>query len=108
MKYIEHRPSPALAKHLEVIWFVSEDYEAATAPSLPERILPDGCIEWIFHLGAPFQRCIRHEWKVQPRSFVVGELTGFILLQPNGPTSTMGVRFRPGGAYRFIPLPFTS
>ena len=42
---------------------------------------------------------------MQPRSFVVGELTRFILLQPTGPVDTMGVRFRPGGAYRFLPFP---
>lgn len=57
MKYSEHRPSPALAKYLEVIWFVSEDKDTAPAPNLSERVLPDGCIEWIFHLGAPFRRC---------------------------------------------------
>lgn len=104
MNYSEHRPSPALAKYLEVIWFVSED-ESAPAPDLSERVLPDGCIEWIFHLGTPFRRCINGDWEVQPRSFVVGELTRFILLQATGPTATMGVRFRPGGAYRFLPAP---
>jgi AraC-like DNA-binding protein len=104
MNYAEHRPSPALAKYIEAIWFVSENTPAAT-PSLAERVLPDGCIEWIFHLGAPFRRFNDGAWEVQPRSFVVGELTGFILLQAIGPTATMGVRFRPGGAYRFMPAP---
>lgn len=103
MKYAEHPPSPALANYLEVIWFVSED--DAAAPDLAERVLPDGCIEWIFHLGAPFRRFVNGAWEVQPRSFVVGELTRFILLQPTGPAATMGVRFRPGGAYRFMPAP---
>jgi AraC-like DNA-binding protein len=69
-------------------------------------VLPDGCIEWIFHLGTPFRRLNRAgEWEKQPRSFIVGELTRFILLQPMGAVATMGVRFRPGGAYRFLPLP---
>jgi AraC-like DNA-binding protein len=69
-------------------------------------VLPDGCLEWIFHLGDPFRRlnCAR-VWELQPRSFVVGQLTRFILLQPTGPLATMGVRFRPGGAYRFLQLP---
>src|SRR6267142_3843616 len=106
MKYIEHRPSPALLKYLEVIWCVSDD-ETAPAPAQAERVLPDGCIEWIFHLGAPFQRCINGTFELQGRSFVVGELTQFILLQATGPTATMGVRFRPGGAYRFMPAPLT-
>ena len=93
-----------LSKYLEAIWFVS-DGGHSFAPAQPERVLPDGCIEWIFHLGDPFLRCVKGTFELQPRSFVVGELTQFILLQSTGPTSTMGVRFRPGGAYRFISTP---
>lgn len=103
MKFTESHPSPALAKYLEVIWCVSD--EAGTADAPPERVLPDGCIEWIFHLAAPFQRQINGDFELQQRSFVVGELTQFILVQPTGPTLAMGVRFRPGGAYRFMPAP---
>ena len=103
MKYTERKPIPALGNHLECFWFALSD-EPPTGE--PERVLPDGCIEWIFHVGAPFRRLNRaNEWEMQPRSFVVGELTRFILLQPTGPVHTMGVRFRPGGAYRFLPLP---
>jgi AraC-like DNA-binding protein len=80
-----------------------------------ERVLPDGCVEWIFHLGAPFQRLITTDntgsanipgnWQPQPHSFIIGELTRFLLLRPTGPIGVMGVRFRPGRAYRFLPFP---
>jgi AraC-like DNA-binding protein len=103
VNYIERKPQPALSEHVECFWFASSNAEPGGAP---ERVLPDGCLEWIFHLGAPFRRLNpAHEWELQPRSFVVGELTRFILLQPTGPVDTMGVRFRPGGAYRFLPFP---
>lgn len=106
MNYTEHRPTPALAKYLEVIWFVSGEGNTTTDTATQyERVFPDGCIEWIFHLGAPFLRSLNGRWERQRRSFVVGELTQFILLQATGPTATMGVRFRPGGAYRFMPAP---
>src|SRR5262249_43287801 len=104
MNYKERAPSPLLSKYLEAFWFVSDD-GPSNASAQPERVLPDGCIEWIFHLGSPFQWCVNGNFELQCRSFVVGELTKFILLQPTGPTVTMGVRFRPGGAYRFIPAP---
>jgi AraC-like DNA-binding protein len=105
MRYTEQRPSSALAKHLECFWFVT-DTDASAATRSSERVLPDGCVEWIFHIGAPFQRWTTEgKWEKQPRSFVVGELTRFLLLQAAGPVSTMGVRFRPGGAYRFLPFP---
>ncbi|HEV7395607.1 MAG TPA: helix-turn-helix domain-containing protein [Pyrinomonadaceae bacterium] len=103
MHYCEHSPSPVLARYLEAFWFVTD--QGASAPSGPERVLPDGCIEWIFHLDSPFQRLVSETFETQCRSFVVGELTQFILLQPTGRTNTMGVRFRPGGAYRFMPTP---
>jgi AraC-like DNA-binding protein len=111
MRYIEQRPSPALAQHLECLWFISAT-DSSPEAGASESVFPDGCIEWIFHLGAPFQRSITtgtngtaSEWERQPRSFVVGELTRFLLLQPTGDVAVMGVRFRPGGAYRFLPFP---
>ena len=71
-----------------------------------ERILPDGCIEWIFHLGDSFAHLTETgEWEIQPRSFVVGELTRYLLIKPTSSLNTMGVRFRASGAYRFFPLP---
>jgi AraC-like DNA-binding protein len=111
MLYTEHQPAQALTEFLECIWFMSSEDNSADRP--PERILPDGCVEWIFHLGAPFQRLISPgttgntpgKWELQPRSFVVGELTRFLLLQPTGSVDVMGVRFRPGRAYRFLPFP---
>lgn len=107
MLYTEHRPLPTLAQHLECIWFLSSSCTSAPTGAC-ERVMPDGCVEWIFHLGAPFQRAITTnpigQWERQPRSFVVGELTRFLLLQPTGDASVMGVRFRPSSAYRFLPF----
>ena len=108
MRYTEHRPLSALAEHLECLWFVADE-DASPATCAPERVLPDGCLEWIFHLGAPFRRWTpAREWEVQPCSFIIGELTQFLLLQPSGPVATMGVRFRPGSAYRFLPFALTA
>ncbi|MCM3903554.1 MAG: helix-turn-helix domain-containing protein [Pyrinomonadaceae bacterium] len=113
MHYTEHQPSPALAQHLECFWFLTST-DSSPGTSATERVLPDGCVEWIFHMGSPFQRAISTgitgnggEWEPQPRSFVVGELTRFLLLQRTGDVGVMGVRFRPGGAYRFLPGPLS-
>lgn len=104
ISYREQRPSLALAQYLECFWFASDTSNFSANTS--EKILPDGCVEWVFHLGASFQRwTAREEWETQPRSFVVGELTRFLLVRPTGHSFIMGVRFRPGGAYRFLRLP---
>jgi len=105
MEYREIHPTPALAAHLECFWF-AWDAGAPSPGRPPERILPDGCVEWIFHLGDPFRRVIAPgSAELQPRSFVVGELTRHLLVAPSGRVRMMGVRFRPGGAYRFVPMP---
>jgi AraC-like DNA-binding protein len=113
MRYIEQQPSPTLIQHLECFWFLSATDSSPTTGA-SEKVLPDGCVEWIFHLGSPFQRSIATGttaiacgWECQPRSFVVGELTRFLLLRPTGDVAVMGVRFRPGGAYRFLPFPLS-
>ena len=99
--YREELPTPVLAKYLECFWFASGTGNLAATAS--ERILPDGCLELIFHLGASFQRWSPVAgWENQPRSFVVGELTRFLLVRPTGNPCIMGVRFCPRGAYRFL------
>ena len=104
MRYREHRPSPELARYVECFWRVSD--ERARADGLPESVSPDGCVEWIFHLAEPF-RSFRRDGvgDTQPVSFVVGEITGPMRIAPTGRVETLGVRFRPGGAYPFLPLP---
>lgn len=103
ISYREQRPSSALVEYLECFWFATDSGGVPANGS--EKILPDGCVEWVFHLGEPFQRLTREKWETQPRSFVVGELTRFLLVRPTGQSIIMGVRFRPGTAYRFLPLP---
>ena len=106
MKYWERRATRGLDQYIECLWFVSNTGGSA---GTIERVLPDGCFEWIFHMGAPFQRLtLSGEWENQPQSFVVGELTRPLLLQPTGRMEIMGVRFKTGGAYRFLPFPLYS
>jgi AraC-like DNA-binding protein len=97
MRYAEHRPSPPLAGRVECFWF-AEDPEAKAGPT--ERVLPDGCIEWIFHLARPY---LDASGRLQPASFVAGPTTRPISITPSGPVATLGVRFRPGGARGLLP-----
>jgi AraC-like DNA-binding protein len=103
MKYREHSTRPSLASRIECLW-LAEDDTAGAGP--PERVLPDGCIEWIIHLGAPYARVSGDgEASPQPRSFIVGQMTRPIRIAPTGPVRTLGVRFRPGGAREILGLP---
>jgi AraC-like DNA-binding protein len=101
MKYREHPVALSLRAHVECIWS-AEDPGAVPASS--ERVLPDGCAEWIFHLGAPYAD---DSGRLQSASFVVPPTTRPIDIAPTGPVATLGVRFRPGGASGLLP-PFES
>ncbi len=106
MKYAEHAVRASLAARIECIWS-AEDPEAPVRAAPPERVLPDGCVEWIFHLGTPYADYTggngSGRGRVQPASFVAGPTTRPLEIAPTGPVSTLGVRFRPGGARGLLP-----
>ena len=97
MRYAEYPVAASLADRVECVW-LAEDPGAEAGPA--ERILPDGCAEWIFHLGHPYSD---GAGTVQPRSFVVGPTRRPIEIAPTGPVATLGVRFRAGGARGLLP-----
>jgi AraC-like DNA-binding protein len=96
LSYIERRPPPKLAPHLECLWAVSG--RATSGPRPPDRVIPDGCPELIVHLGDPFARQVGTRWVVQPRVFLAGTLTRPWLLRAGRRVDTLGLRFRPGAA----------
>src|SRR5262245_49157304 len=100
--YREQPPAArALRPFVECLWIVQTDARGRPAPV--ERLLPDGCIELIVHLGEPYARLAPDGvHRQQPRAFVVGEMTTALLVRPLGRTRTLGIRFRPGGAYPFL------
>jgi AraC-like DNA-binding protein len=104
VRYEERAPHEALAPFVECLWHASDSRPAA-GPRPPERLLPDGCVEWIFHLADPYLR-LADDGSVaaQPASFVVGPMTRPIVVAASGVVATVGVRFRPGGARPFLPV----
>jgi AraC-like DNA-binding protein len=109
MHYREHRPGPPLDAFVECVWFLS----ASPAPSQgfggAQRILPDGCAELVLHFLDRFEAAAHGRApERQPPALVVGVLTSPLALVPAAHVDTMGVRFRPGGAYPFFPHPLSA
>jgi len=103
MRYEEFRPAEPLAKFVKCFWVLES---AASHSAGPERILPDGCTEIVFHLGDPFhQHNSDGTTERQPLALVVGQMRRHLLIQPTGRVGVLGVRFWPGGAYPFLTLP---
>jgi AraC-like DNA-binding protein len=74
-------------------------------PGPPERILPDGCTELIFHYGDNYQRISGGEPIEQPKNILVGQIKQAIELQATGMTGMFGIRFHPWGLYPFTGVP---
>ena len=103
MHYDEYRPSEPLNQHVKCLWMLESD--SFPSPS-PERILPDGCSEIVFHLGDAFEQ--HHPdgtTELQPMTMIVGQMRRHLLIQPTGRVCVLGVRFWPGGTYPFLRIP---
>jgi AraC-like DNA-binding protein len=103
MRYREFKPTPRLGSFVECFWTLEGDGFIDGSP--PERILPDGCVELILNFGDRFLQHVDGELRRQPRNFIVGQMTGPILISANGVVRLLGVRFQPGGTRPFIDLP---
>ena len=103
MRYEEFRPAEPLADFIKCFWFL----ESGSAQSAgPERILPDGCTEIVFHLADPFDQHLSDgTTERQPLALLVGQMRRHLLIQPTGSVRVLGIRFWPGGAYPFLTLP---
>lgn len=101
MRYCEIIPQAPLNRYVECFWTL----EGASPSPQPERILPDGCIELILNFGAQFSQHCDDTRKLQPKNFLVGQMTGPIMITPSGPVQLIGIRFQPGGTLPFIRVP---
>lgn len=102
MRYREIKPTPRLRTFVECFWTLEGERAADASP--PERILPDGCVELILNFGDRFLQHVDGERRRQPRNFVVGQMTGPILISASGVVRLLGIRFQPGGTRPFVDL----
>ena len=102
MRYAELLPCAELAPYIRCFWLLE-----GSAPSpLAERILPDGCVEFIINVGDPFEQLNeRGHAERQPRVFVVGPTTRALVVRPSTHVGVLGIRFLPGGARPFLLAP---
>jgi len=103
MRYCEISPRAPLNNFVECFWTLEGD--GPTPGPAPERILPDGCVELILNFGDRFSQHHDNGRETQPRHFLVGQMSGPILISPNGAVQLLGIRFHPGGTSAFVRVP---
>lgn len=99
MDYKTYEPSEELGTLVKCFWSLE-----APSSDFPEkqRIVPDGCMELIFHYGDLYCQ-FREDGSSfpQPRAFVFGQITTPLEIAPTGKTGILAARFHPEG---FDPL----
>lgn len=103
MDYQTFEPCHDLIKLVKCYWTLESLKE-----DTPEKqtIVPDGCMEMIFHYGDLFKQYVEDESNIiQPRCFVIGQLTKPLEIEPTGETGIFSVRFYPDGFLPFATIP---
>ncbi|MDF2551434.1 MAG: AraC family transcriptional regulator [Chryseobacterium sp.] len=96
-------PSEDLSMLVKCYWTLQD-----AAGDQPQRqsIVPDGCMEMIIHYGGlylQYNEC--GSSFLQPRCFVMGQLSRPLEIEPSGSTEIFSVRFRPHGFTHFSTFP---
>jgi AraC-like DNA-binding protein len=90
LNYREHAPSEALRRFISCYWTLR-----APLGSALNRVLPDGCVDLLFDLGA-------RSLEGSSGASFIGPMTRALTLELPRGVDLLGVRFRPGGGSAFL------
>lgn len=97
-------PGRDLAGQVQV--FTVMDLEGPGDVGAPERIVPDGIVELVFHYETPFaMRYPGEVFAIQPRSFAISQTHRFVEIRPAGRGGFVSARLYPWAAARLFALP---
>jgi AraC-like DNA-binding protein len=100
MNYQVFNPSQELQSFVKCFWTLDDE---ASAEPVKQRVVPDGCMEMIFHYGDLYQQFFEDGSSViQPRSFIFGQITKYIEIAPTGVSGIVSARFFPEGLTPFL------
>lgn len=105
MTFQEILPCSPLRPYINCFWYYDESKEESAL--INERIIPNGCMELIFHLGDRVIRTTDEKSGLNPRFNFVGQKTQAYFIQPTGGTKMFGVRFFPHTISFAVPLPLS-
>jgi AraC-like DNA-binding protein len=106
MLYLRHIPSPPLNSFVELFWY----YDGFSPRShKKERLMPDGSVELVINLKDDEVRIYDREkldkYTRLPGTVIAGPHSGFFVIDTAEQDSVMGIHFKPGGAFPFLPEP---
>ncbi len=103
MNYQTFEPNQDLTTFVKCYWTLESPKEETPQK---QTIVPDGCMEMIFHYGDVFKQYTENEnCVIQPKCFVIGQLTRPLEIEPTGETGIFSIRFYPNGFLPFATIP---
>lgn len=97
MAYNQFNPHPALADYIDAYWTVAADGNELKT----EKILPDGCVDIIFNLGADCKTDNSSFTMHNEKVYLIGTMTRFKETNINPETNLLGIRFKPAAFSAF-------
>lgn len=95
MNYYTFDPNDTLSSFIKCYWTLEAPKEINPEK---QRIVPDGCMEMIFHYGDLYKQYLADgTYVIQPKCFVFGQVTQPLDIEPTGKTGIFAVRFLPDG-----------
>jgi hypothetical protein len=106
MNYQVYTPPEALRSFVKCFWTLED--EGTTEP-VRQRVIPDGCMELIFHYGDHYSQFFEDGSSIiQPKSFVFGQITKYIEIAPTGASGIVAARFLPEGLMPLLDIPVSA
>lgn len=103
MNYQTFEPNKDLSGLIKCYWTL-ESLKDETPNK--QTVVPDGCMEMIFHYGDVYKQYTNNGSSlIQPKCFVIGQLTKPLEIEPTGKSDIFSVRFHPEGFLPFATIP---
>ncbi|PWA07066.1 AraC family transcriptional regulator [Pueribacillus theae] len=100
-----YHPQPPLSNFINIFWL----YKGYHPPHKMERLLPDGSMEFVINLEEDkinvYDQKNHDRFKSFRGSLISGPHSDFTVIDTASQASTIGVHFKPGGAFPFLKLP---
>src|SRR5258705_11094342 len=102
MNYQVYHPVTELQPFVKCFWTLDDQHQEEP---VKQRVVPDGCMEMIFHYGDLYKQYFEDGTSVlQPRSFIYGQITKYIEIAPTGVSGIVSARFFPEGLLPFLTM----
>ncbi|MBX7222753.1 MAG: AraC family transcriptional regulator [Blastocatellia bacterium] len=98
-------PPPPLSQFVGLLWY----FEGHTPQHAKERVMPTGQVELVINLREDTLRTYDRDDPNQPQIYRGTLLSGlhseYVVIDTSDQAEIMGVHFKPGGAFPFLPFP---